>query len=155
MIPDPRETMQTRELAVGDIDAVISLWRACDLTRPWNDPRKDIEFALQGPSSTGLIGIFDGVIVASVLVGHDGHRGSVYYVGVHPDFRGRGLGQQIMNAAEDWLRSQGVWKLNLLVRQENDTVLKFYDGLGYSDQGCVSLGKRLDGQPDRSVPDKE
>ncbi len=155
MMPDPREKMQIRELTNGDIESVISLWTACGLTRPWNNPREDIEFALAGAASTGLVGVFDGVIVASVLVGHDGHRGAVYYVSVHPDHRGRGLGGQIMEGAENWLRSQGVWKLNLLVRQANDDVLKFYDALGYSDQACVALGKRLDGRPDRHVPAKE
>lgn len=154
MIPNPREKMQIRELTANDIEAVISLWQACGLTRPWNDPREDIGFVLAGPASTGLLGIFDGVVVASVLVGHDGHRGAVYYVSVHPDLRGRGFGAQIMNAAEDWLRSKGVWKLNLLVRRENEDVLKFYNALGYSDQECVSLGKRLDGLPDRFVPDE-
>ena len=55
-----------------------------------------------------------------------------------------------MQAGEDWLRGQGVWKLNLLVRQSNDAVVKFYESLGYADQQNLSLGKRLDGQADRS-----
>ena len=152
MIPNPRDKMQTREMTASDTEAVIALWQACGLTRPWNDPGQDIAFALTGSASTGIVGVSDGALVASVLVGHDGHRGSVYYVSVHPAHRGRGFGGDIMNAAEDWLRSQGVWKLNLLVRRENGDVLKFYDALGYADQECVSLGKRLDGQPDRFVP---
>ena len=31
------------EAADADIDAVVALWLACGLTRPWNDPRADIE----------------------------------------------------------------------------------------------------------------
>ena len=155
IIPDPRAKMQVREMTESDIEAVSSLWALCGLTRPWNNPHDDIAFALAGATSAGLVGVFDGVIVASVLVGHDGHRGSVYYVSVHPDHRGRGLGEQIMDGAEDWLRSRGVWKLNLLVRRENDDVLSFYKALGFTDQECVSLGKRLDGRPDRFVPGED
>ena len=143
--------MDTREMTAADIAAVKALWEACGLTRPWNDPDQDIHFALSGPSSTGLVGTDGGTIVAALLVGHDGHRGSVYYVGVDPAARGKGYGRAIMQAAEDWLRGEGVWKLNLLVRQANDTVVKFYEALGYADQDNRSLGKRLDGQADRST----
>ncbi len=139
-----------RLMTADDTEAVTALWEACGLTRPWNDPGQDIRFALAGPSSAGLVGIEDGRIAAALLVGHDGHRGSVYYVGVDPAAGGRGYGRTIMQAGEDWLRGQGVWKLNLLVRQSNDAVVKFYESLGYANQQNLSLGKRLDGQADRS-----
>lgn len=141
-----------RLMKTDDTEAVSTLWTACGLTRPWNDPEHDIGFALAGPSSAGLVGLEDGRIVAALLVGHDGHRGSVYYVGVDPAARGKGYGRAIMQAAEDWLRGQGVWKLNLLVRQTNASVVRFYESLGYADQQNLSLGKRLDGQADRSDP---
>lgn len=144
--------METREMTADDIAAVKDLWDACGLTRPWNDPEQDIGFAMIGPSSTGLVGTEGEVIVAALLVGHDGHRGSVYYVGVDPARRGKGYGRAIMQAAEDWLRGEGVWKLNLLVRQANDKAVKFYEALGYADQQNLSLGKRLDGQADRADP---
>ncbi len=85
-------------------------------------------------------------------MGHDGHRGTVYYVGVEPALSGQGLGRKIMAAAEDWLFSRGVWKLNLLVREGNEAALGFYEALGYGDQRCIALGKRLDGRPDRQAP---
>lgn len=85
------------------------------------------------------------------MVGHDGHRGAVYYVGVRSDTRRRGAGRFLMDAVESWLKDQGVWKINLLVRQENKTVVSFYEALGYSDQNCVALGKRLDAKTDRQL----
>lgn len=151
LVPD--RAMQIRNMTLDDLGAVTALWDACGLTRPWNDLEQDIRFALAGPASTGLVGLADGTVMAALLVGHDGHRGSVYYVGVHPDRRGHGFGGRIMAAAEDWLRAEGVWKLNLLVRKDNDDVLRFYKALGYADQETISLGKRLDGRPDRTVPD--
>jgi len=86
-----------------------------------------------------------GRILASAMVGHDGHRGSVYYLAVDPARQRQGLGRRLMAAVEEWLRARGVPKLNLLVRMENDAVAGFHAALGYADNDCRSLGKRLDG----------
>ena len=77
------------------------------------------------------------------MVGHDGHRGTVYYVCVDPERRNEGLGRAIMDAAEHWLRDRGVWKLNLMVRAENQDVVEFYTSLGYSVEERVNMAKRL------------
>jgi ribosomal protein S18 acetylase RimI-like enzyme len=141
--------MKTREANQGDKLAIVGLWERCGLTRPWNDPSQDFDFAHSGPSSTVIVLETDRAIVGAALVGHDGHRGSTYYVGVEPEHQLSGAGRALMTAVEDWLRARGVWKLNLLVRRENDGVVSFYKKLGYSDQDCVALGKRLDGRADR------
>lgn len=142
--------MQTREAKPADKPAVIALWERCGLTRPWNDPAQDFDFALSGPSSTVIVLENDGAIVGAAMTGHDGHRGSAYYVGVEPALQRSGAGRALMTAVEDWLRGRGVWKLNLLVRRENEGVVRFYETLGYGDQDCVALGKRLDGREDRA-----
>jgi ribosomal protein S18 acetylase RimI-like enzyme len=143
--------MKAREATTRDKLSIIGLWERCGLTRPWNDPSQDFDFALEGPSSTVIVLENDSVIVGAALVGHDGHRGSAYYVGVEPKLQRSGAGRMLMTAVEDWLRARGVWKLNLLVRRENDGVIRFYEKLGYGDQDCVALGKRLDGRADRRV----
>src|SRR5207248_4305673 len=71
-------------IADADVEAVIALWQRCGLTRPWNDPAGDIAFARRGPNATILLGRAEGALVASAMVGHDGHRGWVYYVAVDP-----------------------------------------------------------------------
>ncbi|MEQ1819424.1 MAG: GNAT family acetyltransferase [Terricaulis sp.] len=143
--------MNAREATRDDKLAVIELWERCALTRPWNDPSQDFEFAYGGPASGVIVLEEAGVIIGAALVGHDGHRGSTYYVGVEPQLQRGGAGRLLMGAVEDWLRARGVWKLNLLVRRENAAVISFYEKLGYSDQNCVALGKRLDGQTDRAL----
>ena len=96
--------------------ASIALWQRCGLTRPWNDPAADIALARKGANATVLIGRDGGAIVATAMVGHDGHRGWVYYVATDPEHRGKGHGRAIMQAAEDWLRAAGIAKLQLMVR---------------------------------------
>jgi ribosomal protein S18 acetylase RimI-like enzyme len=134
------------DIADADVAAVIALWQACGLTRPWNDPAADIALARRGPHSTVLIGRNDGAIVATAMVGHDGHRGWVYYVATDPDRRAKGYGRAIMNAAEDWLRAAGIPKLQLLVRPENSGVAAFYQSIGFGEQQILFFTKWLDGR---------
>ncbi|WP_194470860.1 GNAT family acetyltransferase [Bradyrhizobium sp. CCBAU 51753] len=133
-------------IADADVTDVIALWQACGLTRPWNDPAADIALARRGPGSAVLVGRDDNAIVATAMVGHDGHRGWVYYVAVAPDRQGQGFGRTMMAAAEDWLRQAGVPKLQLLVRRENAKAGAFYQSLGYEESTSVMLAKWLDGR---------
>ena len=133
-------------IADADIPDVVALWKACGLTRPWNDPAADIALARRGPNSTLLIGRDGNAIVATAMVGHDGHRGWVYYVAVDPERRGQGHGRAIMNAAEDWLRQAGIAKLQLLVRRTNAKAGAFYQSLGYAEAETIVFAKWLDGR---------
>jgi ribosomal protein S18 acetylase RimI-like enzyme len=133
-------------IADADVEGVIALWQRCGLTRPWNDPASDIAFARRGANATILIGRAGGALVATAMVGHDGHRGWVYYVAVEPDLQGKDFGRAMMAAAEDWLRRQGVTKAMLMVRPDNTNVQAFYDKLGYEVQERVVYAKWLDGR---------
>jgi ribosomal protein S18 acetylase RimI-like enzyme len=125
--------MNITDLTPAHFEAAIALWTEAGLTRPWNPPERDLQRALDGGSST-VLGAFDGDrLVGTVMVGDEGHRGWVYYLAVDDRLRGAGLGRHLMAAAEDWLRDRGVVKVQLLVRSTNETVLGFYDHLGYDD----------------------
>lgn len=128
----------------GEEKAVIGLWEACGLTRPWNEPMRDLDFARGKSNSEILVATKDDRVVATVLAGHDGHRGTIYYLAVDPAEQGYGLGRLAVAAAESWLKKRGVWKINLLVRRENAKVLGFYQALGYEPNDVVSLGRWLD-----------
>jgi ribosomal protein S18 acetylase RimI-like enzyme len=130
----------------SDVATVVALWQRCELTRPWNDPTADIALARRGPNSTILIGRDGETIIATAMVGHEGHRGWVYYVAVDPDHRGKGHGRTMMDAAEDWLRNAGIAKLQLLVRPENAKVQAFYESIGYDEQPRIMYAKWLDGR---------
>ena len=131
-------------LAAADADAAVALWQAAGLTRPWNDPHADFTRALAGPTSA-VLGLRDGgALVATVMVGDDGHRGWVYYLAVDPARQRGGLGRLMMAAAEDWLAKRGCPKLNLMVRGDNTQARGFYARLGYEVNDVVTLAKRLD-----------
>ncbi|MGC3987802.1 MAG: GNAT family acetyltransferase [Pseudorhodoferax sp.] len=135
--------MQIRPYLEADEAAVVALWQACGLTRPWNDPHKDIARKLAVQRELFLVGALDGRIVASVMAGYEGHRGWVNYLAVAPELQGRGHGAALMQHVERELRARGCPKLSLLVRAGNSAVLDFYRRLGYAVDEAVPLGKRL------------
>ncbi|GII98645.1 GNAT family acetyltransferase [Sediminihabitans luteus] len=131
------------EITDEDVAHVVALWQTCGLTRPWNDPHADVARARATSTSTVLVARGGDGVVASVMCGHDGHRGWMYYVAVDPTVQGQGLGRAAVEASERWLAAQGVRKARLMVRDTNARVLGFYAALGYADQECVVLGKDL------------
>ena len=139
-------TLTITAIEDGDIADVIALWQRCGSTREWNDPAGDIALARKETNATVLVGRNDGAVVASVLVGHDGHRGWVYYVATDPDRRAKGYGRAIMNAAEDWLRATGIAKLQLMVRRDNARAGAFYQSIGYAEAQTIVFAKWLDGR---------
>lgn len=140
--------MEIRAFQPDDEEAVISLWRSCDLIRPWNDPHKDIRRKLEIRPDLFLVGVLDGGIVACVMAGYEGHRGWLNYLAVAPEHQKRGYARAIVDEAERLLRTAGCPKINLQIRTSNRGVIEFYRRLGYSVDDVVSMGKRLelDGQ---------
>jgi ribosomal protein S18 acetylase RimI-like enzyme len=121
----------------------IGLWERTGLTRPWNDPDADLHRAMTGTASTVLAAIEHDELLATAMVGHDGHRGWVYYLAVTPAEQGRGLGRRLMQACEEWVQARDIPKIQLMVRADNAPVAAFYERLGYADAQVVVLGRRL------------
>ena len=135
--------MHIRTYQANDEAAVVALWQACDLTRPWNDPHKDIARKMQVHPELFLVGEVQGRLMASAMFGYEGHRGWVNYLAVAPDHQGRGHARAMMQHGEALLLARGCPKINLQVRASNAQVLAFYQSLGFCDDQVVSMGKRL------------
>lgn len=135
--------MQIRPYTPADETAVITLWQRCELTRPWNDPHKDIERKLTVQPELFVVGERAGKIVATAMAGFDGHRGWINYLAVSPEVQKQGLGRQLLTHIEQALAAMGCPKLNLQVRAGNAQAMSFYQAMGYGQDEVVSLGKRL------------
>ena len=140
--------MTIRPFTLADEAQVIDLWQRCELTRPWNDPRKDIERKLTTQPELFLVVEIDGRVVGTAMGGYDGHRGWVNYLAVSPELRHHGLARQLMGVMEQTLIARGCPKLNLQIRGSNMAAIGFYSAIGYARDDVVSFGKRL-------IPDRE
>jgi ribosomal protein S18 acetylase RimI-like enzyme len=136
--------MAIRTATLKDESAVIALWVSCGLVASYNEPSHDFEFALTGACSDVLVNEDEaGQINASVMVGHDGHRGWFYYVATSPQARATGLGRKLVEAGEQWLRERGLLKVQLLVRETNADIVSFYQHLGFELTPRIVIGKWL------------
>lgn len=132
-----------RPATAADRDAVVALWEACELTRPYNNAVADFDRAIEGGQSGVFVVERHGAIVGSMLLGDDSHRGWVYYLSVAPALHRSGVGRDLMAFAEEWFASRGCPAIRLMVRTTNLDVIAFYDSLGYTDAEAVVLGKYL------------
>jgi GNAT superfamily N-acetyltransferase len=133
----------------GDRDALVALWEACGLARPWNDPDQDIKLYRDSPDAEIFVGQHKEGLIGSVCAGHDGHRGWVYYLCVLPEARGEGHGSQLMRHVEAWLTDRQVAKVQLLVRPQNLATRSFYARIGYEPNPCHIMQRWL---TDRNAP---
>ena len=133
-----------RPFKLEDKNSVVELWKVCRLTRPWNNPEKDIERKLSVQSEMFLVLEIQGSIIGSVMAAYDGHRGVINYLAVHPGYQKKGYGKILMTHVERELLNRGCPKINLLVRSDNLNVKRFYKSLHYDEQDDVKVfGKRL------------
>ena len=133
-----------RPFKLEDKNSVVELWKICRLTRPWNNPEKDIERKLNVQSEMFLVLEIQGSIIGSVMAAYDGHRGVINYLAIHPGYQKKGYGKILMTHVEQELLNKGCPKINLLVRSDNLNVKRFYKGLHYDEQDDVKVfGKRL------------
>ncbi len=136
-------TLIIRPFEDADEPAVVKLWQACDLTRPWNDPHRDIDRKRGVQRELFLVGTVREEIVAVAMGGYDGHRGWVYYVGTDPAHRRRGYATALFRAIEERLTEMRCPKLLLMVRDTNLQAGEFYRSIGYAQDPVVLFGKRL------------
>jgi ribosomal protein S18 acetylase RimI-like enzyme len=139
--------MEIRAYQPADREAVVTLWNLCGLVRPANNPFRDIDRKMEVRGDLFLIGTSGGQIVASVMVGYEGHRGWLNYLAVDPRHRQKGFGRLMVREAERLLAAEGCPKVNLQVRTANAEAIRFYTAIGYAQDEALSFGKRLVNDP--------
>ena len=78
-----------RPFRLSDQGAVVEVWRACGLTHPNNDPHQDIAQKMKVDPEMFLVCEVDGTIIGTVMVGYEGHRGWINYLGVLPGYKAK------------------------------------------------------------------
>ena len=136
--------MEIRVYSKDDEPAVVRLWREVFSGAPaWNDPATDIKRKMAIQSNLFFVAVIDSTVVGTAMSGYDGHRGWVYYVGVDPNHRRKGIGRALMERVERELAAIGCPKLNLQVRASDSEVIDFYRKLGYQVEARVSMSRLL------------
>lgn len=134
----------------SDMEGLIALWRRCGLVYPWNDPTTDIGLAVASKQTAIYVATKGERLIGTIMVGHDGHRGWLYYLGVDPKVRGRGIARKLVRQAERWLMRRKIPKVQLMMRETNLDTGNFYARAGYHPNPCRIMQRWL--AKDRGAP---
>jgi ribosomal protein S18 acetylase RimI-like enzyme len=80
-------------------DAVVELWRKCNLMMPQNDPVEDIQKKVDFQPNLFFVGLLGDEVIGSVMVGYEGHRGWINYLAVLPGYQKSGYGRKLVEKA--------------------------------------------------------
>lgn len=144
--------MRLRAYTASDETQVIALWHACGLVVPQNDPKKDIARKMSEHPELFIVGEVEGEVIGTCMAGYEGHRGWINYLSVHPDHQHRGYATELMHEARRLLDALGCPKISLQVRSTNQSVISFYEKLGFVEDSVRSFGLRL---RDDTSPDED
>lgn len=131
-----------RLVTIEDYDGIFALWNSTEQSRralnPVDDSRESIaRYLKRNPNTCFLAVSKDGSgdaeeVAGVILTGHDGRRGIVHHLCVHPAYRREGVATTLVQKAEDALRAEGISKIFGLVFKDNDPANAFWESQGYT-----------------------
>ena len=113
--------MKIRDMSIGDYTNAYALWLSCPGIglHPADDSREGIARFLDRNPKTCFVAEADGRLIGTIMAGNDGRRGYIYHTAVHPNYRGRGIGSALVQAAIQALERLGIGKAALVVLETN------------------------------------
>lgn len=125
-----------KQVTIADYDAIYKLWIRSEQTRralnPVDDTRDGIERYLKRNPNTCFAAVKEDEIIGVILSGHDGRRGIIHHLCVHPDCRRMGIAGHLLSLAEEALKKEGIQKVFGLVFKDNEPANAFWEDQGYS-----------------------
>ena len=136
--------MKIRPYEDADRPQVTALWQECfDYPASHNNPESSIRRKTAVDDQLFFVAEEDGVPVGTVMAGWDGHRGWIYSLAVRPDRRNRKIGSTLVEYAVDALEALDCPKVNLQIVSGNESLIRFYEKLGFNVEPRVSMGRIL------------
>jgi len=89
-----------------------------------------------------------GTYVGYCIVTSDKRKGEIDSIYIQPIYQGKGIGNQLMMKAIDWLKNRNCRDINIYVAEGNESVLGFYEKYGFKKRAVV-LQKRNTSQKRR------
>lgn len=142
------QTLSFRDMEEKDLDEIIELEHKC-FTVPWSKDAFVSEIS-QNRFAKYIILEEEGKIIGycgAWLVVDEAH---ITNVAILPEFRGRGLGEALMNAMIDICRRKHIERMTLEVRKSNTVAQSLYKKLGFQ-EGAIRKNYYSDNQEDAIV----
>lgn len=115
------ENVEIRTMVIEDYEEVMNLWRRIKgfRIRKIDDDYEHINKFLIRNAGLSVVAIKEGLIVGTILSGHDGRQASLYHVCVDKPYRGLDIAQEMVKEAVARLRDEGISKITLIAYKKN------------------------------------
>ena len=124
--------VKIRVMTTGDWDGIAEVWKNHEGTNPVDDTPEGLEKYLRRNPSTSFVAEADGMIVGTILAGHDGRRGIFHHVSVLAEYQKKGIGKMLVENAVEALRKEGINKVFLVVFDHNGNGNEFWEHMGFT-----------------------
>ena len=120
-----------------DCKAVVELWKRSGIRSKTADETYSIRIRLRRDRDLFLVAFDRSRLVATLIAGWDGWRGTMARLAVDPAYRRRGIAQRLVVTAERKLRSLGARRIGALVFTDNLQAANFWRALGYDAEANI------------------
>ncbi len=128
---------------IVDYEEIINLWEMCDgIGLSSADSPEKIRAYLERNPGMSFIAKIEGKIAGAVLSGHDGRRGFIHHLAVHPLFRKKGIGRKLANECVSALEAAGIEKCHLFIFTNNESGIEFWENIGWSMRKDIGIMSR-------------
>ena len=128
-------------MTIDDYDEAVTLWDRCDgVGLSEGDDRQSLGRYLDRNHRLSQVARTDvGKLVGAVMAGHDGRRGFLHHLAVDPDWRGRGIGRQLVHRCVEGLRRDGIGRCHLMLFRDNEPARRFWEKLGWRQREDLNI----------------
>ncbi|GFJ85398.1 N-acetyltransferase [Phytohabitans houttuyneae] len=123
--------MKIRTGRRDDAERLLAFWSAAAHGRSVSDDLAGVARLLRHDSESVLVAEVDGVVVGTVIAGWGGWRCHIYRLAVSPDHRRRGIGRELLAAAEARFVALGGRRSDAMVDDGNPGAHELYRNAGY------------------------
>lgn len=131
-MPAIRREAVFRPIEHRDLAKVLDLWAGAEgLTLRAVDSAEALGRFLDRNPGLSWSAWSGAELVGAVLCGHDGRRGYIHHLAVHPSHRNRGIGRELAERVLDGLAQLEILKCHLFVRRDNEGARDFWEHAGW------------------------
>ncbi len=107
-----------------------------------SDSKDGIASYLERNPGLSFAAFVDREPAGAVLSGHDGRRGYIHHLAVHPSYRKRGIGKMLVDSCIESLRAKRIRKAHIFIFNENESGIEFWKSIGWTHRNDIGVISR-------------